>query len=92
MRTIQKGPLPNHFTLPDQDTPLRNANQPSPPDQCWKIDLGAVPETGWVALSNLKFTKPEKVLMAKGRDRNRLFRQDGNQSPREIIQKAGPRA
>lgn len=29
----------NHFTLPDQDTPLRNANQPSPPDQGWKINL-----------------------------------------------------
>lgn len=29
----------NHFTLPDRDTPLRNAKQTSPPDQGCKIDL-----------------------------------------------------
>ena len=28
----------NHFMLPDRDTPSRNAKQPSPPDQGWKID------------------------------------------------------
>ena len=31
----------NYFMLPDQDTPLRNAKQPSPPDQGWKTDLSS---------------------------------------------------